>query len=375
MTISELTRRSIVDALILRGNISGRLDTLAFLERIWPLCDMQSTDHRFKNAAGDIWQHTINNDDWDQAYLYFEYLGLRSASDEMFERFAEGVVHPLVRQGDEQTEIVQLLNGYLSRDERTLVEGESISGHPVFVVSHLRSGVRKPAKNLIFAANGPKPDIVFTDAVSNDIAIVRNAEFCLVYDRPIPSTGLLWKELVDWWASLQGVQPSGIELEREFYSRLQESLASSPPEQLLFDTYFRKIRSRLGEVLPALIPQVYLHYDPYSVRERGGAVLERQRMDFLLILPRGRRIVIEVDGKQHYSDEAGASPTLYAAMVKEDRKLRLAGYEVFRFGGAELQGDSGVQLVESFFLDLFAAHSIGTQASFAPLHLTAEREC
>ena len=87
-------------------------------------------------------------------------------------------------------------------------------------------------------------------------------------------------------------------------------------------------------------------------------------------------LVMEKEGiSQAFGVPGAAINPLYAAMVKEDRKLRLAGYEVFRFGGAELQGDSGVQLVESFFLDLFAAHSIGTQASFAPLHLTAEREC
>lgn len=35
-------------------------------------------------------------------------------------------------------------------------------------------GVGTPAKNLIFAANGPKPELVLRDAVNNDIEIVRN---------------------------------------------------------------------------------------------------------------------------------------------------------------------------------------------------------
>ena len=46
-------------------------------------------------------------------------------------------------------------------------------------------GVGTPAKNLIFTANGPKPELVLRDAVNNDIEIVRNAEYCLVYDQPI----------------------------------------------------------------------------------------------------------------------------------------------------------------------------------------------
>ena len=38
-------------------------------------------------------------------------------------------------------------------------------------------GVEGNTKNLIFAANGPKPDIVLRDAMSNDIEIVANSEY------------------------------------------------------------------------------------------------------------------------------------------------------------------------------------------------------
>ncbi|SFU11063.1 hypothetical protein SAMN04487915_11185, partial [Arthrobacter sp. ov118] len=47
-------------------------------------------------------------------------------------------------------------------------------------------------------------------------------------------------------------------------------------------------------------------------------------------------MVLEVDGKQHYANGDTASPALYSEMVSEDRRLRLADYEVYRFGGAEL---------------------------------------
>jgi hypothetical protein len=43
----------------------------------------------------------------------------------------------------------------------------------------------------------------------------------------------------------------------------------------------------------------------------------RERMDFLLLLPRGERIVLEVDGKQHYAQGDTASPRLYSEMVSE----------------------------------------------------------
>lgn len=60
-------------------------------------------------------------------------------------------------------------------------------------------------------------------------------------------------------------------------------------------------------------------------------------MDFLLLLPRRRRIVLELDGIQHYADGGGrADPARYAVMAAADRELRLAGYEVYRFGGHEI---------------------------------------
>jgi very-short-patch-repair endonuclease len=70
--------------------------------------------------------------------------------------------------------------------------------------------------------------------------------------------------------------------------------------------------------------------------------LARQRMDFLLLLPNRVRVVIECDGVQHYAgDDGRAELRRYAEMVAEDRALRLRGYEVYRFGGYELQDPNG----------------------------------
>jgi hypothetical protein len=44
-------------------------------------------------------------------------------------------------------------------------------------------------------------------------------------------------------------------------------------------------------------------------------------------------------------------------MVAEDRRLRLRGYEVYRFGGDELrEGPHTEQLLATFFDDLAARH-------------------
>ncbi len=101
-------------------------------------------------------------------------------------------------------------------------------------------------------------------------------------------------------------------------------------EQLVFDSYIRRY-GHLGFEIPAIIPQVYLHYDPYTIRARGGSSsspLVRQRMDFLLLFSDRQRVILEFDGQQRYADSNGkANGFIYAEMMAEDRRLRLAGYE------------------------------------------------
>jgi very-short-patch-repair endonuclease len=115
----------------------------------------------------------------------------------------------------------------------------------------------------------------------------------------------------------------------------------------------------LGEALPALLPQVYLHYDPAVVKTlRRRLPLPRQRMDFLLLLPGRQRIVLEVDGKHHFSENDQPSIRVYADMVSADRELRLAGYEVYRFGANELVGNGAEASIADFFEKLFRLHRV-----------------
>ncbi|SEE62475.1 DUF559 domain-containing protein [Streptomyces sp. TLI_105] len=81
-------------------------------------------------------------------------------------------------------------------------------------------------------------------------------------------------------------------------------------------------------------------------------------MDFLLLLPHRVRLVLEVDGQQHYSANGKANPELYAQMVSEDRQLKLSGYEVYRFGGHELDQNAGPRVVAGFFRELFGRYGI-----------------
>src|SRR5580693_7891066 len=96
--ITEITRSEIVDYLLLRKeSFHGNLDLISFLKRVWNLSQMPSTDSRFENAEGDIWQHMINNNDWSESELLTSHLNLLSCEDDVFIRFVEVCVHPILR--------------------------------------------------------------------------------------------------------------------------------------------------------------------------------------------------------------------------------------------------------------------------------------
>lgn len=216
-------------------------------------------------------------------------------------------------------------------------------------------GVGTPAKNLIFAANGPKPELVLRDAVNNDIEIVSNGEFCLVYDQPIPADGLTFSNLIEWWRKRQGFADTVLarDVGLNLHDRLRASLGDNPVELRVFDVYMARHKDERFDI-PALIPQVYLHFDPSTQLARrtagqSGSPLARQRMDFLILFSSRHRVVLEVDGKQHYATGDTASPALYSEMVAEDRRLKLSGYEVYRFGGAELMKNGADKMLAEFF--------------------------
>jgi hypothetical protein len=208
-------------------------------------------------------------------------------------------------------------------------------------------------RDLIFAPLEPKPKIVLSDTINNDLQLTDNPGDALVYDRPLAESGLTWRQLVAWRAASDSrTENEERAAARELYRRLLKS-AANDAERLIFECYCVRYRTH-GFDVPALIPQVYLHYDPYT--RRSGGTLARQRMDLLLLLPRRRRVVIELDGVQHYADASGcADPVHHATMAAADRELRLAGYEVYRFGGHEIADrDHAPALLDNFFTRLLA---------------------
>ncbi len=133
--ITEITRREIIDQLV-AGNWdwAGRLQEDDFLSRLYDLNALPSEDNRFQTAAGDIWQHRVNNIDWEDAWIFYDRrFNLLQGTDADFLRFLSETVYPVVRPNVEQAlELVNIYNGQLQQDGWELVRSGEISGRPVF---------------------------------------------------------------------------------------------------------------------------------------------------------------------------------------------------------------------------------------------------
>lgn len=298
--------------------------------------------------------HFRNPEDADMEVL-FDKLGVFDLSNHRFQLLLEGMVSADVQvDADAQGLVVEACNGVLRAGGAELRQIDVQHGYPVYKLTSLRTAQGRP-KTLIFASP-EKPDLRVRDVLNNDVEILSDPSNVLVYDRPILD-GLRWRELQSWWADRERVE-DGSAAKEGLYRRLQSSLpANSLPQLLFFRTFFKTYGDSVYG-LPALLPEVWLHWDPIAVRNRGAQAFPSHRMDFLMLLPGGRRIVFEIDGKQHYAQGDRADPREYAKLAAGTRELQLSGYEVYRFGGSELAAEAGQQLVASFFRTLFDVHRV-----------------
>ena len=354
LEIPRRTRRDIALALDLDDVTLKPERFMGLLDRLWVLdteFDPWSDDESSRSLRKRIDRHVLRNPDWSAEQLLDELGAIDTASDGRFTRFLEGLASAdVVPDEDMQRRIVAAVNPHLRTAGCELRETGEDGGYPVFTVVSTRAARGRP-KNLIFASQA-KPDIRIIDAINNDIEIVSNVEDVLVYDRPTHD-GVLWRDLQAWWKDLRQVSGDD-EAKSTLYKHLRGSLPdSSPPQRNLFDIYHHIYRDALPG-LPALLPEVWLHWDPRTARERGPEALLSFRMDFLLLLPHGYRIVLEVDGATHYSTDGRPDAAAYADGVRGDRELKLARYEVFRFGATELQNPKSADpMLRQFFADLF----------------------
>ena len=367
--LTDFTRLAVLKAFDGAGALFGAESVIDGLSVLAPNWNQASEDGAFLETLVDDILRLVSKTGYSNTEL-LRRCGALVCSQQRFFYLIEKVLHPLSRDEIEQAALAQKLNPLLAADGFSVVVIGEMSRHPVYGLRPSAAGVSGAPKNLIFASITSKPDLYLLDAINNEIGIANESD-ALIYDQPLSDSGLTWASMVVWWQSLKGEEDLR-SAQKALYRRLVASVieAKSPGEYVLFDTYYREFASEFKAKLPALIPQVYLHYDPKTIAQRGNEpVLVRQRMDLLLLLDRGVRVVIEVDGKQHYADDAVASPAKYAVMAAEDRRLRLLGYDVYRFGGAEFAdtrmvgrdfeiGPKSRDVTRGFFQRLLSKHGI-----------------
>jgi hypothetical protein len=141
--ITPLTRRDIFDYIRTEGGPWwGRLNEVDLLTRVYDLEALPSTDARFKGASRDIWQHRVNNLDWDDDWIFSDSrFQLAGGPDEVVLEFLAQLVHPVVQPSAERArEIVEHLNELLAPDGWMLKEHKQMSGRPVYAPARTGAG-------------------------------------------------------------------------------------------------------------------------------------------------------------------------------------------------------------------------------------------
>lgn len=137
--LSKKLKSDILNVIITQDNSFGDLSSgdgiLDFLSKIWDLRVMPSTDGRYNDAYGDIYQHIVNNDDWDYEYLFITRLEILE-NDDIFQRFLQTVLNPDIRKTEDSImKFYLLINPYLEKENYGLFITEYTSEElPVYEI-------------------------------------------------------------------------------------------------------------------------------------------------------------------------------------------------------------------------------------------------
>jgi hypothetical protein len=171
--ISDVTRRHIADEMSIQKIwYCGNLSEPDFLSRLYDLKSLKSEDYRYDNAYDDIYQHTVNNSDWDNDWIYSDpRINLSHCDDKTYLNFLANTVHPRVRTNtDAVSQLVEIYNKNLANDGFEMIQTGAISGYPVY------EGIEKSMD--INQLNTKKTEIkkfLNTDYVNKKIGIMTNA--------------------------------------------------------------------------------------------------------------------------------------------------------------------------------------------------------
>lgn len=164
--LTPQTRRDVFDIFSI-NNIrwNGILEEPDFLLRLYSLHDMESTDSRFEDAYLDIWQHRVNNDDWDVNWVFTDdSYNLKGGDDSFLLKFLCETIHPVVRRDQSETKLLLVdYNKLLASDGYEIFEDRQISGQPAFGFRDIsRTTIKissmpqsfKPIQKILFGSPG-----------------------------------------------------------------------------------------------------------------------------------------------------------------------------------------------------------------------------
>ena len=154
--IPQSVRQNILDGMRLDGiRWQGNREDAEFLSRIFDLEQLPSFDSRFRTAAEDIWQHRVNNYDWEDDWIFTDKrFQLLDGPTDTFLKFICEVVHPITQPSKEISgKLVSDFNDQLSPYGWVLVEEERIAGRHRYIARQENSDTNTQFTRAHEAAN------------------------------------------------------------------------------------------------------------------------------------------------------------------------------------------------------------------------------
>ncbi len=133
--ISIVARQAIFDEITLNNiSWSGRLEEPDFLNRLFDLSKIHSTDSRFDNAYDDIHKHRIMNYDWEDDWVFTDRrFNLLHCDEETLMKFLLLTINPVSRTDDEGiNQLLGIYNRNLATSGIEIYEKSNIAGKTIY---------------------------------------------------------------------------------------------------------------------------------------------------------------------------------------------------------------------------------------------------
>lgn len=147
MKIDRIIKERILAEILKNDDFLGRYsnDIVSFIDQIWPLREMPSTDERYKTALEDFTKHLVNNNDWETSYVFLERLNIIEGDEAYFIKFLDFVVSPQVRLDKNAIiQYVSVINLQLTTGPYRLTIVDYFESLPVFKVKEKSAAADLP---------------------------------------------------------------------------------------------------------------------------------------------------------------------------------------------------------------------------------------